>query len=138
MSVQETRYEMSDQHKARLAMGREQSRIIRHYLDALRLNAPKRGRRRTPESVDDQIRRIKQRLSAEMEPLRKLHLMAERDRLEREKHDLEEKADLTELENQFVRVAGEYSERKGISYTAWRSLGVPAHILRQAGINRVA
>lgn len=138
MSVQETRYEMSDEHKARLAEGREQSRIIRHYLDALRHNAPKRGRKRTPESVEDQIQRVKERITAEMEPLRKLHLMAERDRLVREKLDLIERADLTELENQFVRVAAQYSERKGISYTAWRSLGVPAHILRMAGISRVA
>jgi hypothetical protein len=34
----------------------------------------------------------------------------------------------------FVAYAKSYSDRKGISYTAWRQFGVPADVLRKAGI----
>jgi len=46
--------------------------------------------------------------------------------------------DITELEEEFVRVAKGYAARKGISYIAFRQIGVPAAILREAGINRSA
>jgi hypothetical protein len=41
---------------------------------------------------------------------------------------------LEELEEGFVKFAGEYSNRKGISVAAWRDLGVPAAVLARAGI----
>ena len=46
-----TKTPMSDAHKAALAEGREQGRAVRAYLDAVEANAPKRGRKRTPESI---------------------------------------------------------------------------------------
>lgn len=138
MSIQMNRYEMSDEHKAQLAMGREQSRVVRRYLDALRQNAPKRGRKRSVETVEEQLERVKARLQAESEPLRKLHLMAERERLERDISKLGEKISLTVLEQEFVKVAASYSQRKGISYQAWRALGVSAPVLREAGVSRAA
>ena len=45
---------------------------------------------------------------------------------------------LARLEAGFVRSAKAYGERKGISYAAWREQGVPAAVLRQAGITRGA
>lgn len=42
--------------------------------------------------------------------------------------------DLDALEKGFVEHAKSYSERKGVSYTAWRQAGVPAAVLREAGI----
>ena len=44
--------------------------------------------------------------------------------------------DLDELEAGFVEHARSYSERKGISYSAWRETGVPAAALKKAGISR--
>ena len=38
------------------------------------------------------------------------------------------------LELGFVEHAASYSDRKGVSYTAWREFGVPASVLRTAGI----
>ncbi len=32
--------------------------------------------------------------------------------------------------------AKSYGERKGISYEAWRQLGVPAEVLKRAGITK--
>jgi hypothetical protein len=43
-------------------------------------------------------------------------------------------SNLEELAAGFVTHAKSYSERKGISYTTWRQFGVPADLLRQAGI----
>ena len=46
--------------------------------------------------------------------------------------------DISGLEKSFVAAAKGYSERKGISYTAWRELGVPPEVLKRAGISRAA
>ena len=44
--------------------------------------------------------------------------------------------DIGELEAGFVAVAKSYSERKGLTYAAWREAGVDARVLKQAGITR--
>ena len=49
---------MSAAHKAALAKGREQANAVRAYLDALEANRPKRGRKRTPESISKRIAAI--------------------------------------------------------------------------------
>jgi hypothetical protein len=76
---------MTDEHKAALAEGREQGRIVRRYLQAL----------------------------------------ATRDA-----------GELEALEAAFISVAGPYSERKGLTYAAWRAVGVAPRVLRGAGISR--
>ena len=58
--------------------------------------------------------------------------------LEQEVGQLSEGVDLAALEAEFVAVASTYSSRKGISYTAWRELGVPADVLKRAGVSRRA
>ena len=52
----------------------------------------------------------------------------------RARQGMDETVDLTALENDFVKAAGPYSQRRGISYAAWRDLGVPA--VSQAGGHR--
>ena len=47
-----------------------------------------------------------------------------------------EKVDLSGLEQEFVDAAAAYSARKGISYAAWRELGVEPGVLKRAGIPR--
>jgi len=46
--------------------------------------------------------------------------------------------DLSSLEEEFVNVAAGYSSRQGISYAAWREVGVDASVLKRAGISRSA
>ena len=48
---------MTDAHKQALAVGREQGRVIRGYLEALESTKPKRGRKRTPDSVRRRLTR---------------------------------------------------------------------------------
>jgi hypothetical protein len=44
--------------------------------------------------------------------------------------------DLSALEDAFARAAKSYSQRKGVSYAAWREIGVPGDLLKRAGIGR--
>ncbi|HEX2192018.1 MAG TPA: hypothetical protein VHH09_02405 [Acidimicrobiales bacterium] len=76
---------MTEEHKAALAEGREQGRIVRRYLEAVAGGGA---------------------------------------------------ADIEALEAAFIAVAGAYSARKGLTYAAWRAVGVKPGVLRDAGIAR--
>lgn len=135
MATKRTRTPMSDEHKAALAEGRNQGRSVRRYLEALEAHKPKRGRKRTPESVQKRLDRIDAEL-AKADPLKRLQLIQERLDLKSELESAGTKVDLTELEQEFVSAAAAYSARKGISYAAWRELGVEAAVLKRAGVSR--
>ena len=126
---------MSDEHKHALAVGREESRAVRRYLEALEAHKPKRGRKRTTESIQARLRQIDDRISG-ADPLTRVHLVQERLNLETELANKEEAVDLKALEEGFVDAAKSYGERKGITYAAWRAAGVDANVLRKAGIPR--
>ncbi len=126
---------MSSSHKAALAEGREQGRAVRRYLEALEAHKPKRGRKRTPESVQKRLAAIDERLST-ADPLTRLHLVQERMNLETELSSGKDSVDMAELEEGFVAAAGPYGARKGITYSAWRQAGVDPAVLRRAGIRR--
>ena len=126
---------MTDEHKAALAAGRNESRAVRNYLDALESNRPKRGRRRTPESIQRRLVEIDEAL-VDADPLSRLNLIQERMDLHDELEAMDAKVDLTALEDDFVVVAHGYSSRRGISYAAWREAGVEASVLKRAGLTR--
>jgi hypothetical protein len=127
---------MTDAHKKALAVGREQGRVIRSYLEALESTKPKRGRKRTPDTVKRRLVAVNADLPT-ASGLDRVHLIQERMDLEGELRKLQGGGvDLTELEANFVKVAAEYGTRKGISYTAWREAGVDAAVLKKAGIKR--
>lgn len=126
---------MSDQHKEALAVGREQGRSVRRYLEALELYRPKRGRKRTPESVRRQLKTVEERIE-NADPLSRLHLLQERMDLEAELAKKEHGVNIAELEEEFIKSAKEYGERKNISYAAWREAGVDPAVLKKAGIER--
>jgi hypothetical protein len=129
--------EMTPEHKQALALGREQGRAVRRYLEALEANKPKRGRKRTPESIAKRLADIEAKIAA-ADPLTRLQLSQERLDLQAELETKSQTVDLTALEKDFVAAAGEYSRRKGISYTVWREAGVDAAVLKRAGISRGA
>ncbi|MCA1842489.1 MAG: hypothetical protein LC792_04730 [Actinobacteria bacterium] len=134
--VEKRQRSMTDEHKAALAEGREQGRVVRRYLEALESHRPKRGRKRTPESISKRLSSIDEKL-ASADPLTRLHLVQERMDLESELSSGDgDGVDLTELETQFISVARPYSERKGIGYEAWRAAGVEPRVLKAANIGR--
>jgi len=126
---------MSDEHKAALAEGRNQGRAVRRYLEALDENRPKRGRKRTAESVQRDLTRTEDDLTT-ADALRRLELVQRRLDLQAELEKMGATVDLSALETDFVTVAKEYAHRKGISYEAWREAGVSAATLKAAGIGR--
>lgn len=134
-STKGARSPMSAQHKEALAQGREQGRAVRRYLEAIEANRPRRGRKRTPDSIRRRLDSIEERL-ASADPLSRLHLVQERMDLQAELAAGNDKVDLSALEKAFVGAAAEYGRRKGISYAAWREMGVDAAVLAQAGIVR--
>jgi hypothetical protein len=126
---------MSAEHKAALAEGRSQGRAVRAYLEALDANKPKRGRKRTPDSIKNRLQNIETELPS-ADKLHALHLRQERRDLQEELAAMGTSVDLAGVEKDFVGAAKAYGERKGISYATWREAGVPSAVLKQAGISR--
>jgi len=110
---------------------------VRDYLKALEQNAPRRGRKRTPESVERQLAV----LEGEMEGAsvtKRLDLIQQRIDLEADLETLQQagSVDLSALEAGFATHAAAYGGRRGISYAAWREVGVSSATLKSAGIRR--
>ena len=126
---------MTQEHKDALAEGRRQGKAVREYLEALEQHRPKRGRKRTADSIRAQLEKINGELDS-ADPIKKLQLIQDRIDLTAELESMENKPDLSALESDFVAAAKPYSERKSISYAAWRELGVEAAVLKRAGITR--
>jgi hypothetical protein len=126
---------MSVEHKKALAVGREESRAVRRYLEAIEAHKPKRGRKRTSEGIEGRLAAIEDKLPT-ADPLTRVHLVQERLNLQKELANKEEAVDLDALEKDFISAAKGYGQRKGITYAAWREAGVDANVLRRAGIPR--
>lgn len=124
---------MTDDHKAALARGRTEAAAIKRYLQALDSRRP--GRPVTLAGLQEKLDLLIAKIADEEDALKKVDLVQMRLDTEQRIADFEE-VDFETLEAEFVRYARVYSERKGISYSAWREIGVPASVLRQAGIPR--
>jgi hypothetical protein len=136
MAARTKKAPMSDTHKEALAEGRNHARIVGRYLEALEANKPRRGRKRTADSVKKRLTTVGAELD-DATGLTRLNLLQERRDLEVELATMQAGApDLTGLEKDFVKVAKSYSTKKKISYGAWREFGVPSETLKKAGISR--
>lgn len=125
---------MSEEHKQALSIGRREARLIKAYLGALGARRP--GRPVTRESLESRIASLEAKLAAEADPLRQVDLRQARLDAEDQLALVGEVEDIAGLEAGFVEVAKSYSERKGISYAAWREQGVSAPVLKAAGVPR--
>lgn len=123
---------MSEEHKAALAEGRRQARAIKAYLKAIGSRRP--GRPVTKDGLKSRLEKVNEKLEAVDNPLDEVELIQTRLDIEKALADIDESQDMEELEAGFVENAAAYSERKGLTYTAWREYGVPAKVLRSAGI----
>jgi hypothetical protein len=128
---------MTAEHKKALAEGRAEGRFVKAYLDALDQQRPRRGRRRTPDSIKKRLAAIDKDLTG-ASSLQRLQLVQERRDLDTELAGMSARTDLSKLEADFVKVAKAYSKRKGIEYASWRELGVSADVLKRAGVTRAA
>ena len=124
---------MSDEHKAALAQGRRESRAIKGYLVAL-------GQTKAGSSCHERIPGAKaQRFGCE-DRVRVRSIEACRSGAATFGDGSSARVDgaIRRISESWKRdssqVAKSYSERKGISYSAWREIGVSADVLRRAGI----
>ena len=99
---------MSAQHKAALAEGRSEGRAVKNYLEALQQNRPRRGRRRTPDSIKKRLTAIDAEFG-DVSALQQLQLVQERMDLQKELEAMDTKVDLSALESDFVKTASKYA-----------------------------
>lgn len=125
---------MSDEHKAALAQGRREGRAVKQYLKMVGSRRP--GRPVTKDSLERRASGLAEKIESESDPLKRLELIQSRLDAEDQIAELGESVDADAIEKEFIEVAGSYSERKGITYTAWREAGVSAQALKEAGIPR--
>src|SRR5437763_16560380 len=126
---------MSDTHKAALAEGREQGRAVRRYLEALEAHKPRRGRKRTPESMEKRLAAIEEKLP-QADPLTRLQLVQERMDIQRQLEAADSTVDLQGLEDEFVKAAPDDSRRMGIPFAAWLAARIRPAVPRSSGILR--
>ena len=113
----------------------DRARVVRRYLSALDSKKPGRSLSRTAETVAHRMHQI-DTLLLSADPVQRLHLTQERIDLHAEHLRLRTSgaADFADLERSFARVARSYGDRHGITYSAWRQIGVDADVLARAGI----
>ena len=128
---------MSDAHKAALATGRTEGKVVRDYLEALRANKPARGRKRTPDSIAKRLAAIDTEIGG-ADVVKELRLVQERMDLQAELATMGTTVDMSALEAEFIKVAKAYGERTGVSQAAWRAVGISPAVLKAAGITRGA
>ncbi len=126
---------MSDEHKAALAKGRQQGRAVRDYLAALN-EEKKPGRRVDPDTLAQKITHVQDQIARETDPAKRVEHIQKRLDLEAQQADASGQVDAEALQQGFIEAAKEYSQRKGITYSAWREAGVPAAVLKAAGVPR--
>lgn len=127
---------MTAEHKKALAEGREQSRAVKAYLEAV-ARPKRRGRQRSREDLVKALQQTEKELAEDNHnPLQRLLMLQRRNDLAQAIEMVSGPSDLKELERleaDFVKAALPYSEAKGIEYATWRELGVPSAVLKKAG-----
>ena len=126
---------MTNSHKQALANGRAEGRIIREYLEIVEATKPRRGRKRTPESIAKRLAVINSEMKT-ADPVTKVRLIQERLNLRSELAGMKSKTEVAAAEQKFVKVAKKFSDRNDITYDAWREVGVSQSVLKKAGIEQ--
>ena len=103
---------VSDEHKAAMAQGRNESRAVNQYLSALDSHRPKRGRKRTPESIEKRLKAIETQLET-ASGVNRLSLVQERLDLNRELEGMTASSDIGDLEEEFVKSYREAEQEIG-------------------------
>jgi hypothetical protein len=127
---------LSAAHKRALAEGRTMSATVDRYLSAV--NTPKRRGRKVSKAALEQrlaVARTKARSATGVEKV--LAAQDVRDLQTRIANmSVASGGDIKSLEAAFVKIAKRFGENRGIGYGAWRDAGVPAVVLKKAGVAR--
>jgi hypothetical protein len=102
------------------------------YLTALKApKVPARSR----ATLERRRAQIEQRIADESSsPIREVELIQQRLDIDAQLAQIDQAQRLRELEKAFVEVAASWAKRNGISAAALREAGVPASVLKRAGL----
>jgi hypothetical protein len=123
---------MSKEHKDALARGRKEARAVKVYLKAI--DARTSGRQPSKDTLKSRLEKVNEKIGGTDDPLKTVDLLQSKLDIEKALSRVEEESDFDAVEADFIKNVKSYSERKGITYTAWREFGVPARTLREAGL----
>jgi hypothetical protein len=127
---------LSASHKQALAEGRTMSATVDRYLSAV--NTPKRrGRKVSRDALVERLAEARARAKSATGVEKVLAAQDVRD-LQARIADMNDASgnDIKSLEAAFVKIAKRFGENRGIGYGAWRDAGVPATVLKKAGVAR--
>jgi len=126
--------ERTEEAKAqRREQRRVQARAVGAYLEAIEAGTPMVKRKRTPDRIRMRLDELE---SADV--LTALVIVQERIDLREELGGLQDKTgehSIAAEEAAFVEHAKAYGDSVGVTYAAWRELGVSSKLLRRAGID---
>lgn len=116
---------MSEESKAKVQEGMAEARAIRAYLGLVQSDGFRNRGPRARSAVE-----LEKAIDAATDPVERLKLRSQL----RAAVDIEmNEADLVK---NFVEHCAAFSEKWGIIYADWRDEGVPATVLKEAGISR--
>ena len=127
------RRNLSPEVREARAAARAETRAVRGYLEGLQASAGRRGRRSSPQ---EELAAVQAQLESESDQILRLNLIQKRIDAEGRLSEHRDPVDIEALEAEFVKIAKSYSDRKGISYKAWREMGIAASVLSKSGIAR--
>jgi len=127
---------MSAAHKKALAGGRTMSATVDRYLAAI--NTPKtRGRKVTKATLTQRLTNTQTQAKTATGVDQVLKAQEIRDlQAKLAQMNATSGADVKSLESAFVKIAKTFGQNRGIGYGAWRDAGVPADVLKRAGVAR--
>ena len=110
---------------------------MRRYLSAVEVARPGRGTKRTADAIGNRITKVDE-LLVSADPLRRVLLTQERIELHAEYVRISNgnSGDISQLERDFIRVVRSYGDRNGITYAAWRQVGVDPKVLERGGVHK--
>jgi hypothetical protein len=125
---------LTQEHLDALDKGRKAGNAVRAYLTYLEQSTPKRRGRK----INWHARLVSAQASLEnaVDPVERLRLIQAIQTAENYLNVAQEDQQVAVLEAGFVQWAKYYSEKHHIFYAAWRQIGVPVKLLREAGITR--
>ena len=124
-------------HKEALARGREEGRAVRRYLEAIEQHRPRRGRKRTPESITRRLAVVNEKLAGRRRRWRGCTCSRRRPTSRPSWPAPTPATTSPTLEEAFVKVARSYGRAQGhrLQRLARRRRRAPT-VLERAGISR--
>jgi len=125
---------MSAAQRESMAESRHESSVVKAYLESLE-SRPTGRDQLSVAAVDARLAKIEADLEG-ADVLSKLELFQRRSDLLARRKSLGGGVDEAALEAEFIKVAESFATKRSVGYAAFRAMGVPPRVLREAGVKR--